>query len=65
MALFRGVTAIPFDAKQHAGEQLHTAAIAELKQRNFVSTGDYVLLTKGSLTGELGGTDSLKILTVP
>ncbi len=65
VALFRGVTAIAFDADQHAGERLHMAAIKELKQRNLVATGDYVLVTKGSLTGELGGTDSLKILTVP
>ncbi len=64
VALFRGVTAIPFEAEAHAGELLHSAALAELKQRKLVAKGDYVLLTQGSLTGEHGGTDSLKILTV-
>lgn len=64
VALYRGVTPIPFEAQEHAGEHLCPAAIAELQRRKLVKTGDYVLLTKGSLTGEHGGTDSLKILTV-
>lgn len=65
VALYRGVTAIPFDSQEYTPEQLSAAALAELQRRELVEPGNYVLLTKGSLAGKHGGTDGLKILTVP
>lgn len=64
VALYRGVKAIPFDVESHDPDQLNAAALDELKKRSLVQQGDYVILTKGTLSGELGATDSLTILRV-
>ena len=62
VALYRGVTSIPFDASIYEIESVNEAAMDELRSRGLINAGDRVILTKGSLTGKHGGTDSLKIL---
>ncbi|SOE47781.1 Pyruvate kinase [plant metagenome] len=64
-ALFRGVYTIPFDAAQFDPAEVSNAAIAELTQRGLVASGDWVVLTKGDLLSDSGGTNGMKILTVP
>lgn len=62
VSLYRGVNAIAFEAQNYALDDINEAAMDELRQRNLIKAGDNVILTKGSITGNHGGTDTLKIL---
>lgn len=62
VALYRGVYPIPFDAHAFSTDSVNDEAMSELKKRGLINEGDCVILTKGSITGALGGTDSMKIL---
>ncbi|MFK8020234.1 MAG: pyruvate kinase [Pseudomonadales bacterium] len=62
VSLYRGVSAIAFEAQNYAIDDVNEAAMDELRQRGLVNKGDSVILTKGTLTGIHGGTDSMKIL---
>lgn len=64
VALFRGVYTVPFDSADYPPETLSDAAIAELKKRGRVEPGDWVILTKGDVYRDSGGTNGLKILKV-
>ena len=44
--------------------QAEREAIDCLKYRRVIVPGDRVLLTRGDLTGELGGTNTMKIVTI-
>lgn len=59
--LFRGVYSMDFDATDYAQEEVAKAAIHHLLTHGVVSTGDWVILTKGSLD-QAGGTNSMHIL---
>ncbi|SDN65921.1 pyruvate kinase [Pseudomonas jinjuensis] len=63
VALFRGVSPIPFENDGITDSELNARAVRELAQRRLVSEGDLVLITKGD-AGAQGGTDSLRILRV-
>jgi pyruvate kinase len=65
MALCRGVYPVAFDPSISDAMQAEREAIDCLKYRGVIATGDRVLLTRGDLTGELGGTNTMKIVTVP
>jgi pyruvate kinase len=64
MAMLRDVYPIEFDP--HGGNPLHAAkeAVLRLFQLGKLTEGDRVLLTTGDHTGELGGTNTLKLLRV-
>ncbi len=62
VSLYRGVYSIPFEAHNFPVDKVNEEAMSELKNRGLISEGDFVILTKGSITGDLGGTDSMKIL---
>lgn len=64
MTLYRGVYPIPFDATHIDRRILNQSAIAELKKRKIIDTGDLVIITKGDLIGVHGKTNSMKIVTV-
>lgn len=64
MALYRGVEAIAFDPTVLARHDVNRLAVEELVKRNYVESGDLVVLTKGDHMGILGGTNALKILKV-
>jgi len=64
VALFRGVYTIPFDLMAYDPAELSDVAIAELKKRGLVATGDWVILTKGDVYRDSGGTNGMKILQV-
>ncbi len=63
-AMFRGVYTIPFDAAALDPAEVSDAAIAELKSRQLIAVDDWVILTKGDLTRDSGGTNGMKILKV-
>ncbi len=64
VTLYRGVYPISFstDTRDHAA--INIEAVDELKRRGVVRDGDLVILTKGDLMGQLGGTNAMKILRV-
>jgi pyruvate kinase len=64
MALYRDVFPIHFDP--HGGNPMLAAreAVLALFQQGKLAEGDRVILTTGDHTGELGGTNTLKLLKV-
>ena len=64
VTLYRGVYPVSFEetTKDHA--VLNREAVDELLRRGAVREGDLVIITKGDLTGVMGGTNALKIVRV-
>nr|WP_295688049.1 pyruvate kinase [uncultured Nevskia sp.] len=64
MSMCRGVYPVAFDPSTADAMQAEREAIDCLKYRKVIGTGDRVLLTRGDLTGELGGTNTMKIVSI-
>ncbi|MEO1883864.1 MAG: pyruvate kinase [Methyloprofundus sp.] len=64
VTLFRGVIPIFYEYKNQDHVQLNRDIIALLKKFNYAVKGDTFIITKGDLTGQEGGTNALKIVTV-
>ena len=65
VTLYRGVYPVVYDVpEQKSTEELYRTIFARLLELSLVERGDFVILTKGELTGIEGGTNSLQILKV-
>ena len=64
MSMCRGVAPLYFDASAFAGDAVDGAAIEFLKSGGYLSSGDAIILTKGSIMGKCGNTNIMKILSV-
>ena len=64
VTLFRGVYPVSFDLTGVDTVQVNVEIIEELQRRGAVRDGDLVVITKGDLTGQSGGTNVMKILRV-
>ena len=64
VTLFRGVTPVSFDVTGHDSQKANGVIIEELQRRGAVRNGDLVIITKGDLRGEKGGTNVMKIIRV-
>ncbi len=64
VTLFRGVHPIDFDVDRDAEEPIELQAVKELRRRKIVKKGDLLLVTRGDETGVVGGTNTMKILSV-
>ncbi len=64
VVMYRGVQTVPFNAGDHAAEEVDDHAVNELVRRGVVKTDDLVVITKGSFTNAQGGTNSMRILRV-
>jgi pyruvate kinase len=64
MALYRGVEAVhfPYESKDHA--EVNRIIIEDLCRREMLGDGDVVVITKGDLMGQMGGTNAMKIVRV-
>jgi pyruvate kinase len=62
--LFRGVYPIPFNPALLPAEHVSQAAVEQLVERGIVTTGDWVILTKGDSFNGTGGTNGMKLLQV-
>jgi pyruvate kinase len=60
--LYRGVYPIHFDVTGMTADVATGAILHELTGRGIVAAGDYVIITKGDLSGRRGGTNSMKIV---
>lgn len=64
VTLYRGVYPVAFDVLHENADRVLESAVSELRKRALVRNGDYVICTKGELSGVTGGTNSFKILRV-
>ena len=64
VTLFRGVYPVSFDVQGVGTQQANVEVIEELQRRGAVRDDDLVIITKGDLTGQSGGTNVMKILRV-
>lgn len=64
VTLYRGVYPIAFDITTSDHATVNREAIDELRRRGTVRDGDLVIITKGDLTGVMGGTNAMKIAVV-
>jgi len=64
MSLFRGVCPVVFDPGTSDHAIINQEAVEELRRRGAVRDGDQVIITKGDLSGIMGGTNTMKIVTV-
>jgi pyruvate kinase len=64
VTLFRGVYPVSFDVQGVETQQANVEVIEELQRRGAVRDDDLVIITKGDLTGQSGGTNVMKILRV-
>ena len=63
-ALYRGVTPVFFDRGSDAGLSAAKNAIAVLKERDYLSRGDLVIITQGDEMDIVGATNNMRILMV-
>jgi len=61
VALYRGVQTALFDPGLKTDKEISEFAIANLKSTGFVEPGDLVILTKGAVNNQQGGTNILKV----
>jgi pyruvate kinase len=64
LTLYRGVYPVAFETTTSDHAAVNSAAIDELRRRGVVATGDLVIITKGDLSGVMGGTNAMKIALV-
>jgi pyruvate kinase len=65
VTLYRGVYPVVYDVPEaKSAEELYRTIFARLLELSLVERGDFVILTKGELSGIEGGTNSLQILKV-
>jgi pyruvate kinase len=64
MSLFRGVCPVVFDPGTSDHAIINQEAVEELRRRGAVRDGDQVIITKGDLSGIMGGTNTMKIVIV-
>jgi pyruvate kinase len=64
VTLYRGVYPVSFDVTSQDHKQVNREAVDELVRRGAVRDGDLVIITKGDLMGQLGGTNAMKIIRV-
>ncbi len=64
VTLYRGVCPVSFSVSSTDHAEVNREAVDELLRRGAVRDGDLVIITKGDLMGELGGTNAMKIVRV-
>jgi len=64
VTLYRGVVPILLKAPEGHSKDVNQAAITKLKQLEIVDQNDLVIITTGEMTGQHGGTNTMKIKQV-
>ncbi len=64
VTLYRGVFPVSFDLESADHAEVNRFIIDKLKSKNRAKIGDQFIITKGDLTGQTGGTNALKVVTV-
>jgi len=63
-SLYRGVTPVHFNSDADAGLSTALKAIATLKDKGYIDSGDLVIITQGDVMDIAGSTNCIRILTV-
>ena len=64
VSMYRGVYPVAFKVQHEIAQALYRDVFDTLLARKLVEVGDWVLFTKGDLTGVKGSTNSMKIIQV-
>lgn len=64
VSMYRGVYPVSFTIEHEIAATLYRDVFATLLEQKLVEVGDWVLFTKGDLTGVKGSTNSIKIIQV-
>ena len=64
VTLYRGVYPVAYDVVDKDREQFYFGIFHQLLDLKLVKDGDLIILTKGELSGVVGGTNSMQILQV-
>jgi len=64
VTLYRGVNPVRFNPQKRSHAGVNSEIIDVLKNEGVVQDGDLVVITKGDLVGEGGGTNAMKIVKV-
>lgn len=64
MALYRGIYPHYFDFSKTPSDQVNSQVIHYLRDSHYLDESDWVILTRGDVIGQGGGTNVLKILQV-
>ena len=64
VTLYRGVIPVFYELKEQDHVQLNKEIVELLIKFNYAKKGDTFIITKGDLTGQEGGTNALKVVTV-
>jgi pyruvate kinase len=65
VALYRGVYPVPFDVLADPARTASEALARTLLDRGLASPGDRILMTEGQAAGVAGGTNTMRIITLP
>jgi pyruvate kinase len=60
--LYRGVYPVHFDITHTAPTEANARIVDALLERGIVQPGDFVIITRGDLSGHRGGTNNMKIV---
>ncbi|MDA0823116.1 MAG: pyruvate kinase [Proteobacteria bacterium] len=63
VSLYRGVQPLAFDIRNVQYAEVTAGILEQLRARGAISDGDKVIITKGDLLGDVGGTNGMKIVT--
>ena len=63
VSLYRGVQPVVFDIKNVEYAEVTAGILDQLRDRGAIADGDKVIITKGDLLGDIGGTNGMKIVT--
>jgi len=64
VTMYRGVVPIRMKLPQSSSMDMNRAAMAKLKELNIVQPHDLVIITTGEMTGQHGGTNTMKIMQI-
>ncbi len=64
VTLYRGVYPVSFDNPSSNHAEVNKEVVDELTRRGAIRVGDLVIITKGDLMGQMGGTNAMKIVRV-
>jgi pyruvate kinase len=65
VTMYRGVFPVPFDIPEVRTGELFKAIITMMLQLSLVEKDELIIITKGELTGIVGGTNAMTIVRVP
>lgn len=64
VTMYRGVVPVLLKAPKNLSTDVNQAAISKLKELKIVDVNDLVIITVGEMTGQHGGTNTMKIKQV-